>query len=96
MWNSDTGLVLGTNSTTPDVAMAKQAVKKAAAHSSRRQLIISRGDNGYVRRGGPGRIKESDEVSCSLSQDRRRKKKAAGGDRKSASRRSRKASRAGR
>ena len=83
--------------------MAKQAVKKAAAHSSRRQLIISRADNGYVRRGGPGRIKESDEVSCSLSQDRRRKEKTAAkpeqgdrGDRTSASRTSRKASRAGR
>jgi len=84
--------------------MAKPTVKKkAAAHSSKRELIIPRGDNGYIRRDAAGRIKESDDVSCSLSQDRRRKEKTAAkpgkgnrGDRKSASRTSRKASRAGR
>ena len=83
--------------------MAKQAVKKAAAHSSKRELIIPRGDNGYIRRDAAGRIKESDDVSCSLSQDRRRKEKTAAtsgkgdrGDHESASRTARKASRAGR
>jgi hypothetical protein len=53
-----------------------------------------RGDKRYIRRDAAGRIKESDDVSRSLSQDRRRKAKTVAkpgqgdrGDRKSASKR---------
>jgi hypothetical protein len=45
--------------------------KKAA----KRTLISPRGDKRYVRRDARGRIKESDDVSRSLSSDRRRKAK---------------------
>ena len=55
--------------------------KKAA----KRTLISPRGDKRYIRRDAKGRIKESDDVSRSLSQDRRRKAttnaKAGQGDR---------------
>jgi hypothetical protein len=52
----------------------KPAAKKSA---STRELIAPRGDKRYVRRDEKGRIKESDDVSRSLSQDRRRKAKTA-------------------
>jgi hypothetical protein len=52
----------------------KRAAKKSAA---KRQLIAPRGDKRYIRRDAKGRIKESDDVSRSLSQDRRRKAKTA-------------------
>jgi hypothetical protein len=43
--------------------------KKAA----KRTLISPRGDKRYIRRDAHGRIKESDDVSRSLSSDRRHK-----------------------
>jgi hypothetical protein len=57
---------------------AKKSTKKSAA---KRQLISPRGDKRYIRRDARGRIKETDDVSRSLSQDLRRKakKKAAAG-----------------
>jgi hypothetical protein len=54
--------------------MAKRAAKKSAA---KRELISPRGDKRYIRRDAAGRIKESDDVGRSLSQDRRRKAKKA-------------------
>ena len=66
----------------------KPAAKKRAA---KRELISPRGDKRFIRRDAAGRIKESDDVSRSLSQDRRRKAKTAAksgqgdrGDRKTA------------
>jgi hypothetical protein len=41
--------------------------------ASKRELIAPRGDKRYIRRDAKGRIKESDDVSRSLSQDRRKK-----------------------
>jgi hypothetical protein len=76
--------------------MAKRGTKKAAPKKSavKRALIAPRGAKRYIRRDAAGRIKESDDVSRSLSQDRRRKAKTAAkpgqgdrGDRKSASKR---------
>jgi hypothetical protein len=57
----------------------KRATKKAAARkpAAKRELIAPRGDKRYIRRDAQGRIKESDDVSRSLSQDRRRKAKTA-------------------
>lgn len=56
----------------------KRSTKKSAA---KRELISPRGNKRYIRRDAKGRIKESDDVSRSLSQDRRKKakKKAAPG-----------------
>jgi hypothetical protein len=75
--------------------MAKRATKKKTAAkktAAKRELIAPRGDKRYIRRDARGRIKESDDVSRSLSQDRRRKAKTAAkpgqgdrGDRKPAS-----------
>jgi hypothetical protein len=76
-----------------EVMMAKRATKKAAPRksSAKRELIAPRGDKRYIRRDAAGRIKESDDVSRSLSQDRRRKAKTPAktgqgdrGDRKTA------------
>src|SRR3954467_16742 len=55
--------------------MAKQAAKRASKKkaAAKRELIAPRGDKRYIRRDVAGRIKESDDVSRSLSQDRRRK-----------------------
>jgi hypothetical protein len=39
--------------------------------SGKRELIAPRGDKRYVRRDGKGRFNESDDVSKSLSRDRR-------------------------
>ena len=39
--------------------------------SGKRQLIAPHGDKRYIRRSATGRIKESDDVGRSLSQDRR-------------------------
>ena len=58
--------------------MKKQTTKKRAAKkpAGKRELIAPRGgDKRYIRRDAKGRIKESDDVSRSLSQDRRRKAK---------------------
>jgi hypothetical protein len=41
--------------------------------SSDRELISPKGDKRYIRRDEQGRIKESDDVSRSLSADRQRK-----------------------
>ena len=57
--------------------MAKRATTKKAAKkpAAKRELIAPRGDKRYIRRDARGRINESDDVSRSLSQDRRRKAK---------------------
>jgi hypothetical protein len=84
--------------------MAKQAGKKASKKkaAANRELIAPRGDKRYIRRDAAGRIKESDDVSRSLSQDRRRRAAKAAkpgqgdrGDRKPAAKKpARKTSRA--
>jgi hypothetical protein len=48
-------------------------VKRKAA--AKRELIAPHGNKRYIRRDTKGRIKESDDVGRSLSQDRRRKAK---------------------
>jgi hypothetical protein len=55
--------------------MAKAKKKSKNRVSTKRELIAPRGDKRYVRRGKGGRFKESDDVSRSLSADRRRKAK---------------------
>jgi hypothetical protein len=45
--------------------------------SGKRELINTGTDKRYVRRDGKGQFKESDDVSRSLSADRRRKAKTA-------------------
>ena len=59
--------------------MKNQTTKKRAAKkpAGKRELIAPRGDKRYIRRDAKGRVKESDDVSRSLSQDRRRKAKTA-------------------
>ncbi len=42
---------------------------------AKRELIAPKGDKRYIRRDAKGRIKESDDVGRSLSQDRKRKAK---------------------
>ena len=73
----------------------KRITKWRAA--ARRELIEPKGDKRYVRRDAKGRIKESDDVGRSLSQDRRTQAKKAAkagqgdrGDRKPAKPKSRK------
>jgi hypothetical protein len=51
---------------------AKRTTKKA---TSKRTLIVAKGDKRYVRRNNKGQFKEVDDVSRSLSADRRRKAK---------------------
>jgi hypothetical protein len=55
----------------------KQTTKKRAAKKppAKRELIALRGDKRYIRRDAKGRIKESDDIGQSLTQDRRRKAK---------------------
>jgi hypothetical protein len=57
---------------------------KTKKKSSKREQIAPKGDKRYVRRDEKGRIKESDDVGRSLSQDRKkqskRKVKAGEGD----------------
>jgi hypothetical protein len=48
-----------------------------AKKASKRELIAPRGDKRFIRRDDKGRIKESDDVSRSLSQDSRNKAKTA-------------------
>jgi hypothetical protein len=45
---------------------------KASKSSAKRELIAPKGDKRYIRRDEEGRIKESDNVSRSLSQDMKR------------------------
>jgi hypothetical protein len=61
--------------------------------AAKRKTISPRGSKRYVRRDERGRIKESDDVGRSLSQDRRRKSKTVAkpgqgdrGDRRTAKR----------
>ena len=58
--------------------------------AAKRELIAPKGDKRYIRRDDRGRIKESDDVGRSLTQDRRTKAKTIAkpgqgdrGDRKS-------------
>jgi hypothetical protein len=64
--------------------------------AAKRELIEPCGDKCYVRRDAKGRIRESDDVSRSLSQDRRKTAKtnvkAGLGDRKPAKSKARKKS----
>lgn len=61
--------------------MAARKAKKSGRKTTRRKtaakrtLIAPRGNKRFVRRDDRGRFKESDDVSRSLSQDRRRKSK---------------------
>lgn len=50
-----------------------QGVKRKKA--AKRELLSPRGDKRYVRRDVKGRLAESDDVSASLSGDRKRKAK---------------------
>lgn len=43
--------------------------------ASKRELISPNGDKRYIRRDEQGRIRESDDVGRSLSQDRKREAK---------------------
>ena len=51
------------------------AKKKPTRKAAKRTLIAPRGDKRYVRRSAKGRFKESDDVSESLSSDRRKRAK---------------------
>lgn len=59
----------------PKKKAAKKKKTSARKGSSRRELIDTGTDKRYVRRSAGGQFKESDDVSRSLSQDRRRKAK---------------------
>ncbi len=56
------------------MATTKAPAKKRRG-SGKRELINTGSDKRYVRRRGNGTFKESDDVSRSLSSDRRRKAK---------------------
>lgn len=56
-------------------AKGKPSNKRKAA--AKRELIAPKGDKRLIRRDERGRIKESDDLGRSLSQDRRRKSKTA-------------------
>lgn len=56
-------------------AKSKAKAKKRTKGSGARELIAPRGDKRYVRRSAGGQFRESDDVSRSLSADRRRKAK---------------------
>jgi hypothetical protein len=62
-----------------ELTVKRQTTKKRTAKKpgAKRELIAPRGDKRYIRRDAKGRIKESDDVGRSLSQDRRRKAKTA-------------------
>jgi hypothetical protein len=53
----------------------KTTTKKSTRKAAKRTLIAPRGDKRYVRRSEGGRFKESDDVSRSLSSDRRKRAK---------------------
>ena len=55
--------------------MAKKAAKSAKKKAAKRELIDTRTDKRFVRRGATGRFNESDDVGKSLASDRRRKAK---------------------
>jgi hypothetical protein len=52
-----------------------KSATKWRAKAAKRELIAPRDDKRYIRRDAKGRIEESDDVSRSLSQDRRKKAK---------------------
>jgi hypothetical protein len=90
----------GKTSAVKKTAAKKKTMRKRAA---KRELISPRGDKRYIRRDDRGRISENDDVSRSLSHDRRRKAKKAAepgqgdrGDRKPSKTSAREQSRAGR
>ena len=58
--------------------MAKKRVTKKSGRkrAASRELIDTGTDKRYVRRGGGGRFKESDDAGRSLAADRRKKAKA--------------------
>jgi hypothetical protein len=58
-----------------ETTLAKTTKNRPTRKAAKRELIAPRGDKRYIRRDAKGRIKESDDVSRSLSQDRRRKAK---------------------
>jgi hypothetical protein len=49
--------------------------KKKRASSKRELIDTKRGGKRYVRRGAPGKFKESDQVARALASDRRKKAK---------------------
>jgi len=59
------------------MAKKKSAAKQAAGRkrAAKRELIDTSTDKRFVRRGGRGRFKESDDVGKSLLADRRKKAK---------------------
>jgi hypothetical protein len=65
------------------MAAKKKSSTRRRKKAAKRELISPRSDKRYVRRDARGRIKESDDVGRSLSQDRRRRarKKAPKGQR---------------
>jgi hypothetical protein len=55
------------------MAAKKKAAKTKSVQprtAAKRELVAPRGDKRYVRRDERGRIKESDDVGCSLAADR--------------------------
>lgn len=54
---------------------SKSSKKKTTRKAAKRTLIAPKGDKRYVRRSQRGRFKESDDVSRSLSTDRRKRAK---------------------
>jgi hypothetical protein len=66
-------------------SVRSKSTKKSTRKAAKRTLVAPRGDKRYVRRSKKGRFKESDDVSASLSSDRRkqakRKAKPGQGDR---------------
>jgi hypothetical protein len=61
----------------PAKTKAKSRSSSSSRGSGKRELINTGTDKRYVRRDGTGQFKESDDVSRSLSADRRRKSKTA-------------------
>jgi hypothetical protein len=53
----------------------KSTRKTSTRKAAKRTLIAPKGDKRYVRRSKQGRFKESDDVSSSLSSDRRKQAK---------------------
>jgi hypothetical protein len=62
-------------STRKNPTRKKSTRKKSTRKAAKRTLIAPKGDKRYVRRGKQGRFKESDDVSSSLSSDRRKQAK---------------------
>ena len=59
----------------PHFIHGRTTMAKKRKKAAKRELIDTGRDKRYVRRGAKGRFKESDDVSRSLSADRRRKAK---------------------